>query len=223
MSSSTISRPPKIYAALWIFDGSRLQSIPMMKSLKSFTLLALATAASAAAAEVAVYKIDPVHSGISFKIRHFINKVPGVFEEFSGEIHFDKENPANSKAVATIRVASVNTRNDDRDAHLRNEDFFTVSEYPEITFTSTEWEPTGENTFSVTGDLSMVGQTHPVTMEVTFLGEMEGRGKIRSGWEGSTTLDRTEWGMGYGTPPVGKEVEVELNIQAHKVEEESGD
>lgn len=188
-----------------------------MKLLKPLALFALLSAVVSASAEVSVYKIDPVHSGISFKIRHFINKVPGVFDQFSGEIHFDKENPANSKAVATITVASVNTRNDDRDAHLQNEDFFTISEYPEITFTSTDWETTDDdNTFLVTGDLSMVGQTKPVTMEVSFLGEMEGRGKIRSGWEGTTTIDRTEWGMGYGTPAVGKNVEVELNIQAHK-------
>ena len=172
-------------------------------------------------AEKTVYTIDTVHSGISFKIRHFINKVPGAFDSFSGEIHFDKETPANSKVVATIDVASVDTRNGDRDAHLQNEDFFKASEFPQISFTSTEWKVVDEDTFAVTGMLSILGVEKEVTLDVEFLGEVEGRGTIRSGWEGTTTIDRRDWGMGYGTPAVGAEVEVELNIQAHRKAGES--
>ena len=183
-------------------------------------LLSAVITASAAMAEVAVYKIDPVHSGISFKIRHFINKVPGIFEVFDGEIHFDKENPANSKAFANIKVASVDTRNEDRDAHLQNEDFFKANRFPSIKFTSTDWEAVGGNKYLVSGDLQMLGQAKPVTLEVTFLGEVEGRGQLRSGWEGTATIDRTEWGMGYGTPAVGKNVDIELNIQAHRQKKE---
>lgn len=188
----------------------------MKPRLLSLLLLVTVTTASAAMAEVAVYKIDPVHSGISFKIRHFINKVPGIFEVFDGEIHFDRENPANSKAFASIKVASVDTRNEDRDAHLQNEDFFESSRFPTIKFTSTEWEAMGGNKYRVTGDLQMLGKAKPVTLDVTFLGEVEGRGQLRSGWEATATIDRTEWGMGYGTPAVGKNVDIELNIQAHR-------
>lgn len=195
-----------------------------MKNKTFISLLAGLVSALSVSAEPTVYTIDPVHSGINFKIRHFINKVPGTFDSFSGEIHFDKETPSNSKAVATIQVASVDTRNDDRDAHLQNEDFFKASEHPEITFTSTEWKVIDENTFEVTGLLKILGMEKPVTLDVEFLGEVEGRGMIRSGWEGTTTIDRGDWGMGYGTPAVGSEVEIELNIQAHrKVEEPSAD
>lgn len=169
-------------------------------------------------AEPVIYKIDPVHSGVNFKIRHFINKVPGTFGSFSGEIHFDKETPANSKAVGTIEVTSVDTRNTDRDAHLQNEDFFKSAEYPAIEFTSTKWEALGSDKFKVTGMLTMLGQTHPVTLELDFLGEVEGRGVMRSGWEAKGTIDRTQWGISYGTPAIGKDVEIELNIQAHRQE-----
>lgn len=179
-------------------------------------LAALVSSASALHADPIIYKIDTVHSGISFKIRHFINKVPGNFADFSGEIHYDKESPENSKAIATVQVTSVDTRNGDRDAHLQNEDFFNSAAYPAMSFASTKWEKVGENQYAVTGDLTILNVTKPVTFDVTFLGEIEGRGAIRSGWEGKATINRTDWGITYGTPAVGADVEIELNIQAHR-------
>jgi polyisoprenoid-binding protein YceI len=186
----------------------------MIKKLPLFILsLALAVPASA---EVLHYKIDSVHSGINFKVRHFINKIPGTFTSFSGDIHFDPENPANSKVVAKIDVKSVDTRNDKRDAHLQNDDFFNEPEFPHIEFVSTEWTATGDDTFLVKGTLTMMGTTNPIEMEVTYLGEMEARKAIRSGWEGKAVLNRADWGMKGGQPAVGLEVQVELNIQAHR-------
>lgn len=185
--------------------------------LKKISLLSLILSlALPAGADVLKYTIDPVHSGVNFKVRHFLNKMPGSFTTFSGEIHYDPENPANNKAIATIAVSSVDTRNDDRDAHLQAEDYFNAAAHPTIEFSSTEWVSTGENTFLVKGVLEMMGQSLPVEMEVTYLGEMEARGKVRSGWEGKTTLDRSKWGQTSGQPAVGLEVEVELNIQAHR-------
>jgi len=180
-------------------------------SLTAFALLALSTSA-----EVLHYTIDPVHSGVSFKVRHFLNKIPGTFTSFQGEIHFDTENPADSKTVATIDVNSVDTRNDKRDGHLQSDDYFNSSEFPLIEFTSTEWVQTGKNAFTVKGILKMLGKEKLVEMEVSYLGEMEARGKIRSGWEGKTSIDRSDWGLSNGQPAVGMEVEIELNIQAHR-------
>ena len=193
--------------------------------MQSRTFLSLATCLFGAAflqAEPLVYTVDPVHSGVDFKIRHFINKVPGTFATFSGEIHFDKENPEESKAVAVVDVSSVDTRNGDRDAHLMNEDFFNAGTFPQIHFESTSWTPTGDNTFAVEGNLKMLETEKPITLEVTYLGEIEGRGILRSGWEGSATIDRTDWGITYGVPAVGKEVEILLNIQAHRPIPEQG-
>jgi polyisoprenoid-binding protein YceI len=187
-----------------------------MKTKPLLLILAGLATSLSASADAVVYKIDPVHSGISFKIRHFINKVPGTFSDFSGEIHYNKEAPAESMASATIDVTTVDTRNADRDAHLQNEDFFKSGEFPSIAFKSTEWKPVTEDTFEVTGMLGILGIEKPVTVNVVYLGEVEGRGTIRSGWEGTATIDRRDWGMGYGTPAVGAEVQIELNIQAHR-------
>lgn len=185
-----------------------------MKQTLSFLVLALGS--SLLSAEPLTYTVDAVHSGVNFKIRHFINKVPGTFGQFSGTIEFDKENPEKSRASATVQVATVDTRNTDRDAHLLNDDFFKAKTFPAIEFTSTKWTPSGDNTFQVEGLLKMLGVEKPVTLDVVYLGEVEGRGVMRSGWEGKATIDRTEWGISYGIPAVGKEVEIELNIQAHR-------
>lgn len=193
-----------------------LPSLHSMKKNLSLLLVSFILGASTLPAEVVVYKVDPVHSGISFKVRHFLNKVPGTFSDFEGEIHFDAENPANSKALGVVRVPSVDTRNSDRDGHLQNEDFFNAPQNPLIEFESTKWEPVGENRFKVHGNLRMAGMEKPIALDLTYLGEMEGRGKIRSGWEGSAVIDRRDWGMSYGAPAVGTEVEIELNVQAHR-------
>lgn len=187
-----------------------------MRSLYRLAILAFAALPLTLAAKVEVYKIDPVHSGVTFKIRHFLNKVPGNFGQFSGEIHLDRENMENSKAVATIQVATVDTNNDDRDAHLQNEDFFQSDTYPEITFTSTKWKKVSEENYHIHGDLDIVGKTIPVVLDAELLGFGEGRrGTQLVGWVATTTLNREDFDMTYGAPAVGDEVEVELNIQGH--------
>lgn len=183
--------------------------------IKTISLLSLIAAfALSASAEVVKYSIDPVHSGINFKVRHLINKMPGSFDSFSGEIHFDKDNPANSKAIAMIEVASVDTRNKKRDNHLQSGDFFTAETYPLIQFESTEWTPAGENKYSVKGILTMVGIAREVVLDVTFLGEMQGLKGMVSGWEGITSISRSDWGITYGGATIGETVDIELNIQA---------
>jgi polyisoprenoid-binding protein YceI len=185
--------------------------------IKHLSLLFTAFAcALPAGAEVLEYEIDPVHSGIHFKIRHFINKIPGTFTTFSGKIVYDTEDPSKSSATATIEVASIDTRNKKRDAHLQEDDYFNAAAHPTIEFASTEWIPSGEGSYTVKGTLTMHGQSHPVEMEVSYLGEMETRGTIRSGWEGKTKLDRSVWGLTSGQPAIGLDVDVELNIQAHR-------
>ncbi|MDP0498482.1 MAG: YceI family protein [Verrucomicrobiota bacterium JB022] len=181
--------------------------------------MSLLAAASWAQAEVLVYKVDPVHSGVNFKVRHFLNQVPGAFQNFTGEIHFDKDHPEKSKVVGEIQVASVDTRNSDRDAHLQNEDFFNAPKNPTITFESTKWEQDDDDKdeFKVTGNLTMAGVTKQVTLDLEYLGEMEGRnGQMVSGWEAETKIKRSDWGITYGSGMVGDEVEIELNIQAKR-------
>lgn len=187
-----------------------------MKTRNLLSLGALMVSFLTASAEVVEYTIDPVHSGINFKIRNFVSKVPGAFTEFEGKIHYDKENPANSKVTASINAGSVDTRNQKRDGHLANEDFFDIAKFPTIEFSSTEWTKTGDGTYIVTGTLTMLGVDKPVELEVSFLGEMQARRNTVSGWEVKTVLDRSDWGMTYGSPATSLEVEVEINIQARR-------
>jgi polyisoprenoid-binding protein YceI len=184
----------------------------MKKTFIYAAILGLFSVPFVSNAEPIHYKIDTVHSGISFKIRHIVSNTPGDFTDFTGSVVFDEANPANSSAEATIQVSSVDTRNEKRDGHLQSEDFFNAAQFPALTFKSTNWAKVDDTHYKVTGDLSFAGQSHPVTLDVTYLGQYDNNGTLVGGWEGTTTIKRSDWGMSYGTPAVGDEVEIELNI-----------
>ncbi|HKK18164.1 MAG TPA: YceI family protein [Opitutales bacterium] len=179
-------------------------------------LLASFALGSTAQAEVETYKIDTAHSSVKFSIRHFVAKTTGNFSDFEGTLKIDRDDLTNSKVEATVKIPSVDTDSDKRDAHLQEDDYFDAGEHPLMTFKSTKWtKAEGENKFKVTGDLTMRGITKEVVLDVELLGFGEGmRGAYLSGWEASTTLDRTEWGIDGGQPAVGTEVDVTINIEA---------
>ncbi len=183
-----------------------------MKNLVLLSLLYVFT--QTASAEVITYTIDSTHSGINFKVRQFLNKIPGSFTGFEGEIKFDAENPANCHVLAKIDANSITTGNDERDDHLQNDDYFAVESHPLVEFTSTEWIPAGDNKYTIKGVLKMVGVEKEVSLDVTFLGEMKTRRGTMSGWEGITKIDRKDWGITSGRPAIGDEVDIELNIRA---------
>jgi polyisoprenoid-binding protein YceI len=172
-------------------------------------------AALTATAQVETYKIDPAHSSVGFGIRHFFTKVPGVFTKFSGTIKVDRGNLEKSSVEASIEVASVNTAQTQRDAHLQSADFFLSSKFPTIAFKSTSWKKTGETAYEVAGDLTIKDVTKPVVLKVNSLGFGPGMaGAMISGWEASTTLDRRDFGLSYGQGMVGNDVEVNINVEA---------
>jgi polyisoprenoid-binding protein YceI len=185
-----------------------------MKKLVLLSLLYVFTLT--ASAEVITYNIDSTHSGINFKVRQFLSKIPGSFNGFEGEIKFDAENPANCHVVAIIQANSVSTGNDKRDDHLKNDDYFGVETHSLIEFNSTEWISAGDNKYIIKGILKLVGVEKEVTLDMTFLGEMKARRGTISGWEGSTIIDRNDWGITSGKPAIGDEVDVELNIRANR-------
>jgi polyisoprenoid-binding protein YceI len=173
---------------------------------------------SVASAAVETYTIDPVHSSVSFAVRHFLTKVPGRFTRFSGVIVVDRDNLENSTVSAVIDVGSVNTANEKRDADLRTPNFFDAAQFASITFRSTSWKKTGDTTFDVAGDLSIHGVTKPVVLKVDLLGFGPGMmGAQLSGWDASVTLDRQDFGVKgpamLGTA-LGNEVGVSINIEA---------
>ena len=168
------------------------------------------------------YTIDPTHSRIGFVARHaMVTKVRGSFNEFAGTGTFDADNPANSHLQLTIQAASIDTRNADRDGHLRSNDFFDMEAYPEITFVSTAVEQAGDDEFKVTGDLTIKGVTKPVTIEFEYTGTaVDPFGNHRIGFEGKTTVNRKDWGITWnaaleaGGVLVSEKVTLEFEVSA---------
>jgi polyisoprenoid-binding protein YceI len=143
------------------------------------------------------YTLDPSHTRIGFVARHaMVTKVRGAFNEFEGSAYLDGDNPANSTAKVTIKAASIDTRNAQRDEHLRSNDFLAMDQYPEITFVSTSVRQTGDASFDLTGDLTIKGATNPVTVPFTYEGSAtDPFGNLRVGFEGSVTINRKDYGV----------------------------
>ncbi|WP_166353252.1 YceI family protein [Phytoactinopolyspora limicola] len=148
------------------------------------------------------YTLDPEHSRIGFVARHaMVTKVRGSFNDFSGAINVDGANPANSSVQVEIKTSSIDTRNEQRDGHLRNNDFLDIEKYPEITFTSTAVRFDGEDTVEVTGDLTIKDVTLPVTVPFEFGGAAtDPFGNFRVGFEGSVTINRKDFNVTWNAP-----------------------
>lgn len=166
---------------------------------KFFGALALAVALpSLAFAETHHFMVDNVHSEVGFKVRHLVAKTPGVFDEYEGEVWLDPDDIAGTlKLSATIQAASVNTRNEQRDNHLRSADFFEVETHPEITFESKSVKQKGD-LYLVTGAITMKGVTKDIVLEAEF--------------GGVATNPFT------GTPVIGLDLEGKLNRKDFNIE-----
>ncbi|HWL96006.1 MAG TPA: YceI family protein [Nocardioidaceae bacterium] len=170
------------------------------------------------------YAIDPTHSRIGFVARHaMVTKVRGSFNEFTGTGYFDAENPADSHVELTVEAASIDTRNADRDGHLRSNDFFDMENHPEITFASTGVRQTDDTTVQVTGDLTIKGVTKPVTVDFEYQGSAtDPFGNERVGFEGAVTINRKDWGVNWnaaletGGVLVSEKVTLEFEVSAVK-------
>lgn len=146
------------------------------------------------------WTIDPAHTEIGFSVRHLaISKVKGAFEEFAGTVVV-AENPAESSVEGTVEVKSVNTKQAQRDEHLRTSDFFQADEFPQITFKSTDARVEGDDVI-VTGDFTMRGVTKPVDFKVELGGETaDGYGNKKAGFEATTTVNRKDFGVNWNAP-----------------------
>ena len=166
------------------------------------------------------YEIDTAHSSIGFKVGHFIGKVPGRFNSFSGTINYDPEDPGKSSVKATIDVGSIDTANEKRDEHLLSDDFFAKEKFPSVTFESTEVTMTGEKTADVKGKFTMHGVEKEIVLPVTMLGKMAGAdGKSTVAFSAEITIDRRDYGLTWskvveGVSAVGDKVAIEMLIEA---------
>lgn len=181
-------------------------------------VLALAAAALPLAAQD-TYKIDPVHSEVSFKVRHALAKVSGRFAKFSGTIKVDTADITKSSVEVSIEAASINTDNEGRDKHLKGADFFDVEKFPTITFKSTSVKEVAKGKLEVTGAFTMHGVTKTITFPIANAGTQPGMkpGTVLAGFvDGALTLNRSDYGVKYGIPLVGDEVAISLNVEAGK-------
>ena len=168
------------------------------------------------------YTLDVAHSRLGFVARHaMVTKVRGAFNDFEGTATIDGTNPANSSVQITIQAASIDTRNQQRDEHLRTNDFLDIATYPTITFVSTEVAHEGGDEFRVTGDLTIRGVTKQVSFPLEFQGMVKDPwGNDRIGFEGEVVINRKDWGVNWnaaleaGGVLVSEKVTLEFEISA---------
>ncbi|MFE6286793.1 YceI family protein [Streptomyces sp. NPDC057877] len=143
------------------------------------------------------YTIDPAHTTLGFVARHaMVTNVKGKFLDFSGSLHLDGTDPSKSTASLDVKMDSIDTGNADRDGHLKSADFFKTDEFPTMTFRSTSAEALGGDDYRITGDLSLLGVTKPITIDLEFNGiAKDPFGNERVGFEGKATILRSEWGL----------------------------
>ena len=168
------------------------------------------------------YAIDVAHSRIGFVARHaMVTKVRGSFNEFTGGGFFDGENPANSHLQVSIQATSIDTRNADRDAHLRGNDFFDMEKFPQIAFVSTAFSKVDDENYQVTGDLTVKGVSKSITVDLEYTGSaVDPWQNQRIGFEGKATINRKDWGINFnaaleaGGVLVGEKITLEFEISA---------
>ena len=183
----------------------------------------MSTATTAATA--ATYTIDPAHSGVGFKIRHFmIAYIRGGFSGITGDVIFDAANPANTKINASVDVNTLHTHDVKRDAHVKGADFLDAEKFPTMTFVSKKVTADGKNEWTVTGDLTLHGVTKEVTLDVESAGveSKDPWGNLRTGASAETTIKRGDFGLTFNAPletggmMLSDEVHVHMDIELIK-------
>lgn len=171
-----------------------------------------------------VWTLDPTHTRIGFIARHaMVTKVRGAFNDFSGTVTMTEENLASAQVHLSIQAASIDTRNEQRDGHLRTNDFFAMDTYPEITFDSTSLKVTSEDSLTVVGDLTIKGVTREVTIPFDFAGTAtDPFGNVRAGFDGSLVISRADFGITWnsaletGGVLVSDKITLEFEVSAVK-------
>lgn len=170
------------------------------------------------------YKIDPDHTKVSFKVRHLgISWVPGNFSKVDGSFNFDPQNIKAAKAEAKIEIGSINTENKKRDDHLKSDDFFDASKFPEMTFVSKEIKDVEGDKFKVVGDLTIHGVTKSVVLDAEYTGEAKDPwGNERAAFSATTKVNRKDFGLQWnkvletGALLVGEDVLITIDVEGVK-------
>lgn len=176
---------------------------------------------------MARWNIDTAHTSIEFAVRHMmVTTVRGTFGGVTGFVDYDEDAVGASVVDVTIDTSTVNTHVGDRDNHLRSPDFLDVANHPTMTFKSTQVTPKGRAAASIEGDLTIRGTTKKVTLEAEFFGTQTSNwGDVRAGFQGTTKINREDWGLTWnqaleaGGVLVGKDVTLTIDLQVIRVAE----
>ena len=174
-------------------------------------------AAGAAHAEPVTYALDPAHTQVAFSIDRFgFNRVLGQFDSVEGQLILDEANPANSSVRATVQIASVSSGNATRDEHLRGARWFNAEQFATMSFESTSVRLISETRAEVTGNLTLLGQTHPLVLDVTLnrIADAPNNNRRTAGFSATGTLDRTQWGLATAAGMIGKNVTISIEALA---------
>jgi polyisoprenoid-binding protein YceI len=170
------------------------------------------------------WQIDPAHSEVNFTVRHMmISNVRGQFQKFSGTVDFNETDPARSSVEVQIDAASINTREPQRDAHLRSADFLDAENYPYLTFKSKQVVKTGSNSGHIVGDLTIRNVSREVVLDVEYSGQAKSPwGTTSAGFSASTTINRKDWNLAWnqvletGGVLVGDQIKIAIEIEVVK-------
>jgi polyisoprenoid-binding protein YceI len=172
------------------------------------------------------WQIDNAHSAVQFTVRHMmISNVRGMFDKFEGTVDLDENHPENTTVHVVIDTASINTRQEQRDNHLRSGDFFDAENYPQMVFESTRVERTGEDTAKLHGNLTIRNITKPVVLDVEYVGQAKSPwGTTSAGFNASAKINRKDWdltwnqGLETGGVLVGDDIKINIELELVKQE-----
>ncbi len=174
-------------------------------------------------ADEAKWTVDKAHSNVKFTVSHLIvSDVDGSFKIFDGAMEHTKADYSDAKINFTIDVTSINTDNENRDKHLKSDDFFNAEQFPAIKFQSTSFTPIGGNKYKLAGNLTIRDVTKPVVFETTYGGTINTGGKTKAGFKAKTTINRFDYNLKWskateaGGLVVGKEVDLMVNVELNK-------
>lgn len=194
-----------------------------MKRMKTMLAAAALLIAGTVSAQTK-WKLDKTHSNVRFTVTHMtVSEVEGSFKIWDGSVENTKSDFSDAKISFTIDVNSVNTDNENRDKHLKSDDFFNAEKFPAIKFESTSFQPLGGNKYKLNGNLTVRDITKPVTFDVTYGGTITGQRGTKAGFKAVTTIDRLAFGLKWdrateaGGLVVGKDVEVSVKIELDQV------
>ena len=193
-------------------------------SLSAFLPQQTTTTASVGAQAPAKWKVDKAHSTIRFSVAHMVvSEAEGTFKVFDGTVEHTKADLSDAKINFSVDINSINTDNENRDKHLKSDDFFNAEKFPTATFVSTGFKPKGNNKYELTGNLTIRDITKPVTFDVTFGGVLNGQRGKKAGFKATTTIDRFAYGLKWsrtveaGGLAVGQNVELTVKLEMDEV------